>query len=279
MIQQLGAVVVAYGATRGLRECLHSLQGICPVMVIDNSASEDVRKQVDELGFIYDDPGANLGFAGGVNRALRQLPVGNDVLLVNPDATVDADLVRALLVESTDGKVGAAAPRLVDPFGNPQRVLWPFPSPRRAWRQACFGGDGGSFESGFVVGAVLLLKGAALEDVGEFDERFFLYAEETDWQRRALQRGWTSRVCESVAAVHLGGATSSDEGRRIALFHAGTETYIRKWFGDWGWLSFRLAAIARELVRLLLRPTEKRESWVRLCLYVRGPRRAAGLAS
>ena len=50
----------------------------------------------------------------------------------------------------------------------------------------------------FVIGSILLIRAAALAQVGAFDERFFLYAEETDWQFRARRLGWRSALCPEV---------------------------------------------------------------------------------
>ena len=130
---------------------------------------------------------------------------------------------------------------------------------------------------GFLVGAVLLLSRAALEQVGGFDEQFFLYAEETDWQRRAHLALWQLVLCEDATAVHVGGATSSDETQRTALFHAGTETYLRKWYGPGGWQAFRATVITSALLRALVRGRDRRESLARARLYLAGPRRVAGV--
>ena len=80
----------------------------------------------------------------------------------------------------------------------------------------------------------MLLRWEALQQVGELDERFFLYGEETDWQRRAAQLGWTAALCPDVVAVHDGAGSSDDPSRREVLFHAAQETYIRKWYGRRG---------------------------------------------
>ena len=62
----------------------------------------------------------------------------------------------------------------------------------------------------FLIGSVLLLRAPALAEVGGFDEQFFLYAEETDWQRRAADRGWRVALCPEVTATHVGAGTGGD---------------------------------------------------------------------
>jgi GT2 family glycosyltransferase len=129
-----------------------------------------------------------------------------------------------------------------------------------------------------VIGAVLLLRWDALSQVGLFDERFFLYAEEVDWQRRALALGWRSAVCDEVVASHIGAGTSDDPLRREALFHAAHETYIRKWYGRRGWWVYRTAACLGAAARAAVLPGGRRaEARRRALLYLRGPRRSASL--
>jgi GT2 family glycosyltransferase len=111
--------------------------------------------------------------------------------------------------------------------------------------------------------------------VGAFDEQFFpLYAEETDWQRRALQLGWSVRLCGEATATHVGAGTGGDPRRREVYFHAGQERYIRKHHGRAGWALYRAAVLAGALPRsLLLRGNRRQLAAGRLRLYWRGPTR------
>jgi len=124
----------------------------------------------------------------------------------------------------------------------------------------------------FLIGAILLVRGATLYEVGGFDEQFYLYAEETDWQRRVTRAGWRVGYCPEVVAVHVGAGTDSDTVRRQIRFHAAHERYIRKWFGRSGWYSFRLAHVVGALIRVILcRGDQQKSAWNRLALYVRSP--------
>ena len=178
-----------------------------------------------------------------------------------------------------NARVAAVAPRLRGPDGTQARVVWPFPTPLRMWLEAA-GLGGMPARRRFVVGSVLLLRREAIADVGPFDERFFLYGEETDWQNRARLRGWTSAVCPDAIAQHAGGGTSTDPRRRELLFHAAQETYVRKWYGPTGWWLYRAAACAGAGARAtVLTRQRRRDAARRLVLYLRGPRRCAGLGS
>src|SRR3954454_15645828 len=89
-------LVVAYGAPDDLRNCLASLRGEFDVLVVDNSSDQRVHATVADAGATYVDPGANLGFAGGVNYGMRRLATDRDVLLLNPDATTTPSVVHSL---------------------------------------------------------------------------------------------------------------------------------------------------------------------------------------
>lgn len=274
------AVVVAYHGTAQLDRCLASLRGHAGVTVVDNSSSPEVRATAEANGAAYVDAGRNVGFGAGVNVALRGLLAGEprDVLLLNPDAALHGGALGALvacLQLPENERVAAVSPRLLGDDGRPQRVLWPFPSPVRAWCEA-IGLGRLPARRVFAVGAALLLRWEAVAEVGLFDERFFLYAEEADWQRRACAAGWSSTVCFDATAVHVGSGMSSSAIRREALFQAGQETYIRKWYGLGGWAAYRFAVCAGGLARaLLLRSDRRRDAARRVLLYVRGPRRSA----
>jgi len=277
----LHVVVVAYGPVDGLAGCLEALGGAYPVTVVDNSSNPEARLVASGAGAQYLDPGRNLGFAAGVNLGLDQVAGGHDVLLVNPDARVWPPAVEALrhaLV--ADQRAGCAAPALRDPRnGEAERVCWPFPSPRRAWVEAP--GLGRLLPAdGFLIGAVLLLRAEALAEVGRLDERFFLYAEEVDWQFRARAAGWHPRWCPDVTAEHLGAGTGGDPRWRQSVFHASVERYVRKWYGPWGWTSFRLATVLAAGLRGVARRGETgRAERRRAVLYLRGPVRARGAAA
>ena len=265
-------IVVAYHHPELLRRSLAPLSELS-VTVVDNSSDDAVRALCQTLGVRYLDPGRNGGFAAGVNHGLahRQVP-GADVLLLNPDAVLDIPGVRALhtaLLTADD--LASVGPRQLDGAGRPARVAWPFPSPWGALVEAV-GLGGLRRRTDYVVGSVLLLRAEALAQVGGLDESFFLYAEETDWARRATHLGWRHALVPEVTATHLGAATSTDRSRRDTHFHASQERYHRKHFGAAGWQVTRLAVIGGAAVRaLLLRGERRDDARERLRRYLAGP--------
>src|SRR5271169_3634575 len=277
----LQVVIVAYGDPAGLRRCLAALGHAYPVTIVDNSSSPATAALAEEAGAGYLDPGRNLGFAAGVNSALDRLGLPQvDVALVNPDATVDpaalGELHRRLRAQAD---LACIAPAQHAPGASgTATVCWPFATPADAWVEAV---GLGRFRRGwdYVIGSVLVMRGAALADVGGFDEGFFLYAEEEDWQRRATGRGWRVEYAPEVEAEHVGAGTEPDAGRRRLRFHAGVERYVRKWHGRTGWASYRVATVLTALRRAAVARGDGRRDALDLAgLYAAGPRRRARAA-
>ena len=276
----LDVIVVAYGPATALEGALAALGGAHPVVVVDNASAPETARVAERAGARYVDPGRNTGFAAGVNTALEHLRGdGRDVLLLNPDArigTEDLDRLHARL--HADPGLACAAPALREPgTGRPGRSCWPWHTPVGAWAEAV-GLARRRLDSRryFVGGAVLLMRRAALEDVGGLDERFFLYSEDEDWQRRAVGRGWRVLHCPDIVADHGGGGTETDARRLRLRLHAAIEVYVRKWYGAPGWAVYRAGTLAGLALRAVSPRPARRRSARRLArIYLAGPARAA----
>jgi GT2 family glycosyltransferase len=274
--------VVAFGAPDLLDRCLAALGDRLPVTVVDNSSSGAVEAVAARHGADYHDPGANLGFAGGVNVGVARLDrAGVDLLLLNPDAEIGPEAVSELeACLRADPGLACVAPAQTDPRdGAPARVAWPFPTPLGAWAESL---GLGRLRHGdqFMIGSVLLIRAEALVEVGPFDERFFLYAEETDWQFRAVRLGWRTGLCAEVVATHVGAGTGGDSTARDVRFHASAERYVRKHYGTAGWWVFRTGVMTGALVRALVLPGPRgRRAATRFHLYRGGPVRAESALS
>ncbi|UIP59983.1 glycosyltransferase [Agromyces marinus] len=253
----LEVVVVAYGSPELLRRALEPVAGL-PVTVVDNSSLPAIRELCDGLGVRYLDPGRNGGFAAGVNHGLaNRLAPRSDVLLLNPDAEISADdvarLHRALRARPDLASVG---PAQVDEQGHDARVEWWLPSPSGTWLEA-LGLARLRRDPSYVIGSVMLLRAEALDQVGWFDERFFLYAEEADWAYRAHRLGWRHELVPSARAVHVGAGTGGDPRRREAHFHASQERYLRKHFGAARWQWARAGQWLGSMARAVVLPGER----------------------
>jgi GT2 family glycosyltransferase len=121
-------------------------------------------------------------------------------------------------------------------------------------------------------GALLFIRRAAFEDVGPFDEQFFMYWEETDWLERARAKGWQLVYTPVVGAVHsVGGSSGSDTSHSVLLLES-TYKYTRKHFGTPTAFALRTAWILADLARLAagaVRPSrDRREALGRLRFHL-----------
>jgi glycosyltransferase involved in cell wall biosynthesis/GT2 family glycosyltransferase len=277
----LHVIVVAYGPPALLDACLSALGGRYPVTIVDNSSLDETRSVAEGHGATYLDAGGNVGFAAGVNKGLASLSPSAgkvDVLLLNPDAiiaaTAVAEMHNTLLA---DRRMAATGATQTDPAtGAAVKVWWPFPSPRGAWLDAI---GLGRFRRArdFAIGSVLLLRAEAINDVGEFDERYFLYSEETDWQFRAVKRGWSIGV-SNVTATHEGGGTSSDSAVRETYFYRSLQLFVLKHYGEAGWRRFRSAMVFGARLRGLTSARARRVAERKLAA-IRALPEAASLAT
>lgn len=265
-------VVVAYGSPDLLRRALEPVRGL-PVTVVDNSSMPEIAALCTELGVRYLDPGRNGGFAAGVNAGLAdRLAPGADVLLLNPDAAISrADIDRLERALRARPDLASVGPVQVDDDGRPARVDWWLPSPAGTWLEA-IGLARLRRDPPYVIGSVLLLRAEALAQVGGFDERFFLYAEEADWAYRAHRLGWRHAAVPEARAVHVGAGTGGDPRRREAHFHASQERYLRKHYGALGWQWARLGQWVGASARSLVLPGDRgRAARRRAAIYRLGP--------
>jgi N-acetylglucosaminyl-diphospho-decaprenol L-rhamnosyltransferase len=170
----------------------------------------------------------NRGFAAGNNAGIARAR-GRYLLLLNPDAFAQGDAVAALVRHlEREPVAGLAAPLLLNPDGSPQdNAHKRFPNLATLFVDFCaplaFLVRGGLLDPhnisrrrlrapraiAHAIGAVLLVRAQAAHDTGPLDEGYFLYLEETDWQRRMAAAGWRRDVVPGAHFEHLGGGSSS----------------------------------------------------------------------
>src|SRR4051812_25100649 len=215
------------------------------VIVVDNDSRDGTVELVRRLrGVELIEARRNLGFAAATNAAIRRTRA-RYFLALNPDTRIrpgvldellellDADLRIAICgcrLEREDGSFDHAARRS---FPTPLGALAHFTGVgRRAWsptRLAQYRAPGverGPVDA--VNGAFMLMRRQALEEVGLFDERYWMYMEDLDLSYRFKEAGWTTWYEPSVTALHLKHGTSGD-ARSIALtvaFYRGMVRFV-----------------------------------------------------
>jgi N-acetylglucosaminyl-diphospho-decaprenol L-rhamnosyltransferase len=240
MAETVSAVVVTYNAMPWLERCLESVRGLETVVVDHGSTDgsvELVRRRFPEARLVQQE---NLGLAAGWNRGLREA-AGDWLLILNADAWLVGDAVDRLVEFGREHRRAAViGPRLLNQDGSLQRSVRGFPTLWRLATEYLFlrklapgtrllnGFYAGGFdhdearEADFVMGSCLLVRRAAIDEVGELDESFFLFSEETDWCYRFRQAGWEVWFTPGAECVHVGGA--SHGGR---LFRENVRGHLR----------------------------------------------------
>lgn len=213
---------------------------------------------------------SNLGFAAAVNRARADCR-GDVVVLVNPDVSrIEGSLRDVSRIFEADARTAVVATRMVDEAGHLKRSchsnLTPFAmlgeylslherfpdwGRARAYRMLDWDMSDGR-EVDDACGGFLFIVREAFTDVGPFDERFFLYCEESDWILRARRRGWKAIFTPVVVAVHAGAESSGEDGETVSrLLLESQYLYLRKHFGLAAEISTRAAMTSAEIARAI----------------------------
>jgi N-acetylglucosaminyl-diphospho-decaprenol L-rhamnosyltransferase len=223
-VNDVSVVVVTLNALPWLGRCLESVRG-CETIVVDVGSTDGtlelVRSHFPEAQLVESE---NRGLAAGWNAGIARAS-GRYVLLLNADAwLLDGALDALLRFADEHPEAAVVGPRLVNLDGSLQRSVRGFPT---LWRLAteylflrklapgsrmlnAFYAGGfdhdAVHEAEFLMGAAMLVRRSAIDEVGLLDEDFFLFSEETDWHYRFRRGGWKVLFFPGAEVAHVGGA-------------------------------------------------------------------------
>ena len=260
-LPSLGIGIVTYNSMRHIDRCLESVltasEGLdTDLVVVDNASTDGTPQHLREhwapLGVRIILREENVGYAGGVNTIARSVH-GDVIAFLNPDLTLNPDTIRkALEYLAANPQVGLVGGDLHDLDGISTMVYGALPTPwrlhyaysglRRIWLNPSWDmGRGLSpgmhqpFGVGYPCGAMWFVRREAWNEVGPFDERYFLYFEETDWATRCHKTHWKVMVNPAIVATHEGaGSTPKDleaQTMMFARFFRSAFQYLAKHFG------------------------------------------------
>lgn len=256
-------LIVGFHTYDEIGRCLASIDAHEPdveVILVDHDADAARGRQLTAAHprVTYDPRPENPGFAAGINRAARQASTPL-LLILNPDVEFRGPIVAPLsaclgahpktaivggLVREADGQVQASArrfPDLTTVLGGRTswltRVLPGNPLTQR--NLASTNVHAGCSEVDWVTGAFMMVRRDVFESLGGFDERFFMYWEDSDFCLRALQAGWKTMYEPRAEVVHLTGRASHHAPlRSLVAFH---QSVFHHYWKHGSWLA-RLAA-------------------------------------
>ncbi|MYC70230.1 MAG: glycosyltransferase [Gemmatimonadetes bacterium] len=236
---RLSIVFLNYNTRDLTRQALNSVlaaaEGLTvEIFVVDNASvdgsADMVAEEFPQVKLICNE--ANVGFAAGNNVALRQV-TGEYVLLINTDTIVRRDALRTM-VEFLDAhpEAGACGCKILDPDGTLQldsRRGFPTPlaafckmsglsrffpkHPLIAHYHMTYLDPEQTAEVEVLSGSCMMVRKAAMDQVGLLDEDYFMYGEDIDWCYRFHQAGWKIYYVPTTSIIHFRG----ESGRGVPL--------------------------------------------------------------
>lgn len=264
-IAEVAVVTVAYRSNDVLPGFLASIPSAsaAPVItvVVDNRPGEESRaaELAAQHGAQYLDVPSNPGYGGAINAGVATVPDSvRWVLISNPDVVLGAGLIDVLhAVAEADDRIGAVGPAVLNPDGTVYPSARRVPSLRTGIGHALFGGiwpanpwtrryrqDSDDVlvarDTGWLSGACLLVRRSAFDEIGGFDEGYFMYFEDVDLGYRLGKAGYRSRYEPQVAVTHIGGHTAArDSAQMIRAHHSSARRFISRKYAAWYWWPVR----------------------------------------
>lgn len=229
-IATVSCIVVTYNSASEIDSCLRAIATAVPsivaeVIVVDNASADDTRERVGRYPFARLAANRrNYGFAAAVNQGVS-MAGGDFCLVLNPDVMVTSEALRACVDALMDNKDYAAAGcGMVYSDGTPQASCRPFPTVLEFARRALttnslaarvvkphtpvYAEPAANTRTSsirpvdWILGAYMMIRRSAYDDIGPFDEKYFLYYEDTDWCYRAHRCGWEIGFISQPRIVH-----------------------------------------------------------------------------
>jgi N-acetylglucosaminyl-diphospho-decaprenol L-rhamnosyltransferase len=265
---ELSVVILNWNVRDLLRDCLRSLgqaaSGPLEIIVVDaasaDGSAEMVRREFPAARLIASTE--NLGYSRGNNLGLAAAR-GRWLLVLNPDTRADAGALASLLAYAAANlQAGILGPQLLNPDDTPQSSRRRFPTLLTAFFESTwlaplappalldryYARDlpaGAPAEVDWVTGACLLIRREVYEQIGGFDEGFFMYSEEMDYCRRAQAAGWRVAHVPQARVYHYEGKSSEQAvPERHIRFQRSKIRYFRKYHGPLAALTLRLFLLA-----------------------------------
>jgi len=264
------------------------------IVVVDNASTDEtvetVQNTFPDVKLVQNQQ--NVGF-GMANNQGFELATNDLVLLLNTDAFIKRGCIEKLVeTMQSDVKIGVVGPKVLNEDGTLQPSVHPFPGPLRAvleywWLERLFpaGTRLGSYRNWtyavqsdvpWLIGACMLVRKSVIDETDGFSQEFFMYAEETDWQKRISDRGWRIVFTPAGECVHLGGASGGIADLKVrSEFFRSQDIYLEKHSGTLGLVFFRMILIGSLLVRILgwstkslVKRTTSKDSKERVNLFV-----------
>ncbi|HOG97343.1 MAG TPA: glycosyltransferase family 2 protein [Methanothrix soehngenii] len=226
-MELISVIVLNYNGKGFLNSCLSSLASQTysdfEVIVVDNGSRDGSPEYIEEnypwVRLAKNDE--NLGFAGGTNVGIRAAK-GKFIITLNNDSMADRRFIEELIKPMADPEVGVCAAKMLFPDGRINSAGICISRSGAAWDRGMFEPDRGQYEFveevfGACAGAALYRR-EMLDEIGLFDEDFFLYLEDVDLAFRARLAGWKCLYVPGARVIHHHGGTAG-VGSDLAVYY------------------------------------------------------------
>ncbi len=269
-MSDVSIIIVNYKVADLVERCIESIfehtKGVnFEVILVDNASMDNVVPRISSrfknVNIIANN--RNLGFAAACNQGI-EIAQGEFVLLLNPDTELKDDAISSIVANMRcDHGVGIGGVHLVNPDGShqtsqvrrfprlidqllvmlkiPHLISNPkhLPNPLKSYLMTDFNWKS-SQDVDQVMGAFFCIKRELIGEIGPLDSGFFIWFEEVDFCRRAVDAGWRVRYYADIEVIHHRGASFG----QVATFKKQTwirrslRRYMKKYFGFAAWLLF-----------------------------------------
>lgn len=259
---KISIILVNYKVKKELLECISSIylskQSISfEIIVVDNDEKNTLEKELKKRfpNELYIKAKRNLGFGAGNNTGAKYAK-GEYIFFLNPDTKIISGDIRKLLRMFKDKRVGAVAPILLDKNGRPYKKqgtmkLTPrsaifsqtfiykyFPGNKMAKRFWLDGWDKNKIQEVDVVpGTAFIIKKEIFQKLNGFDEKFFLYFEESDLCNRIKKEGYKIFMSPDLKVEHSWGSSTKQRKDINRIFKRSRRYYFYKHYGILGILT------------------------------------------
>jgi N-acetylglucosaminyl-diphospho-decaprenol L-rhamnosyltransferase len=217
----LAIVVVTYNSSHVITAMLDSIPAAlgglsADVVVVDNGSTDDTLEVLAGRSDCRVVRSTNRGYSAGINLGISQSESTGPVLILNPDLTMGPDSVRPLMDVLRRPDTGISVPKVLGPDGQLQPSLRREPTLLRALGLTAtklpifseYVNQPATYlepqVTDWALGAAMLISRDCMTELGEWDESFFLYSEETDYCLRARDHGILTRYTPASVVTHIG---------------------------------------------------------------------------
>jgi len=224
LTQHITFIIVTYNSAHVIGQCLDALPPECHTIVVDNGSRDDTCVRLAQYPDVEVIAGHNIGYGRAANIGLAKATTPYAVLL-NPDTILCEGAIETMLAcAQKHVDVGIVGARMID-----------YQNGNKHYQKNYTFDDEGILYTTWIVGALMLFNMEILHKVGLFDEKIFLFFEETDLCDRMRKAGFRLAVCQTAEAEHVEGSSSLPSPRvtKIRSWHVGWSRvhYYRKHYG------------------------------------------------